>query len=773
MEAAPRGGDGTMSARHQQQQQQQMAEADVQVAFPPDFDDPRKNGSGSEDGNASSKARSSGDSLGTKSGSTSLLSMMSGSPRSISTAHDSTGASPRTPLSDHSSTDGGAATAVGSRRGGGTSTSSGGNGGRAGSASHKPWSSSTATAGGHKELPAVSVGEADGEEDDMDVPSAHPTPLSAFGGDTDLPSDHPTPGTVGGSRCSRSRSRSQSHRSGTDNDPKTPGGSSSINPSAGSFMQRLKYWGGSNRQSSEASVAAPAGDPRRGSGGVTDAAVAKGATQKPVVAAQSVVTPRKAPVSYGALSERNKKGRSIRSRSGSRTRQEEGRRPSPGNNGDGSGSSSSRGRGRIAERVAEQGSSGHASDTGSLQSAAPVLEPPPPYSESAASSVGGLSSAGGMSPSELRGVPVMPYDSVTSESTSVHNAGPPPAYRPGTVGGRGSAGGAAAATTTVGPSPPYMAVEEEHTTASSGSLRSSSSRHQQQGTAAERARSVVVAPPPQEAAGPGPSVAFGAAHRAELAALRLARGTPAPGDEDVKEEESDEEEASDEESEMDWEATSDVEVEEVKTEVAPEFSPLMPAAAAAALAAAAAAIKVASPRPAPRYLMSSKTTGAKPASGASSLRVGGGDAPPQQLEQLRQTPTKEPPPPRYMAIVEAATGTSALDHSSTSEQDTSPSEDDGGMMAEILTDRLMEVCNKIEQGPAAPEDELSDGEPAAAGGPGHKRRTTSRRRQLSNMSNRTLHSNSGHPGDGDKDADSDEGSVMDAGAAARKLRRER
>lgn len=279
------------------------------------------------------------------------------------------------------------------------------------------------------------------------------------------------------------------------------------------------------------------------------------------------------------------------------------------------------------------------------------------------------------------------------------------------------------------------------------------------------------APPPVAAANPvPPSVAFGAAHRAELAALRLARGTPAPGDEDMKEEDSDEggaPEESDVESEMDWEATSDAEVEEVKTELVAEASPVMPATSPAP--APAPVVKAAPPRPAPRYLLSK--TPAKAPSGMQQEA----DAPPDQMQQLRQTPTKAPPPPRYMAIVEAANVTSALDHSSTSEQETSPSEDDGGMMAEILTDRLMEVCNKMEQGPATPEDELSDGEAAGAAAGGlHKRRPSTRRRQLSNMSNRTLHSNSGLPGDGDdNDVDSDDGSVVDAAAAARRLRRER
>ena len=51
-------------------------------------------------------------------------------------------------------------------------------------------------------------------------------------------------------------------------------------------------------------------------------------------------------------------------------------------------------------------------------------------------------------------------------------------------------------------------------------------------------------------------------------------------------------------------------------------------------------------------------------------------------------------------------------------------------MAEILTDRLMEVCSKMEAAAAPPADELSDGE----GGTGGAKRRPSRRRLMSNMS---------------------------------------
>lgn len=101
--------------------------------------------------------------------------------------------------------------------------------------------------------------------------------------------------------------------------------------------------------------------------------------------------------------------------------------------------------------------------------------------------------------------------------------------------------------------------------------------------------------------------------------------------------------------------------------------------------------------------------------------------------------SQSPPPPRYMAIVEAANVTSALDHhSSTSEHDTSPSEDDGNMM-EILTDRLMEACHKIEEVTAIPAEELSDGGTSVRrrGGPGSVA-SSIRRRQLSTMSSRAF-----------------------------------
>ncbi|CAM9543606.1 unnamed protein product, partial [Laminaria digitata] len=68
------------------------ARSDVQVAFPHDFEAGHHHPDGSGSAEAG-KARSS-DSLGTKSGSTSLLSMMSGSPRSLGTAHSSGAGSP-------------------------------------------------------------------------------------------------------------------------------------------------------------------------------------------------------------------------------------------------------------------------------------------------------------------------------------------------------------------------------------------------------------------------------------------------------------------------------------------------------------------------------------------------------------------------------------------------------------------------------------------------------------------------------------------------------
>lgn len=682
------------------------------VAFPPHFDDGCKSRSrsGSEDGGNGKSRGSSGDSLGTKSGSTSLLSMMSGSPRSLGTAHDSaTGGSPRTPLSDHSATDSGsasAAAAAGSRRGRGTSRT-------------------------EEVLPAVSSG--DGEDsDDMDLPSAHPTPLSAFGGgDTSLPSDHPTPdSTPAPNSLSRSRSRSRSRGSGAiDGDGKAPAGgtgsSKSITGSSGSFMARLKYWGGAtaNRQD---------GGPKK----VTATAATHVGHTGQAATKASVVSPRKAPEIRGA-SERT----SGSSGSSSSMTKDEERKPSMTvNNSDSAGGGGSDSRGRGTERRSEGGGSrgGGGSGDGSES------ESPPPYSESAASE------AGGMSPCELRGCPVVPFDSVTSESMSAYGAAePPPPYRPGGI--RGSAGGVATGTGRSGPSPPYSAARLQGARSRPGSVSSSSSQHRN--TAEEQTR---LSPPTYGS--------FGAKHNVELEALRRARGgTP-------RESENDRED--DEESDMDWEANSDGENDdqEEKTELAVPFSPLTSNSRANAEAAAAAAAETptvkASPRPPPRFLAdkSAKLT----------ARTNSVEIPPQQMQELRQTPRQEVAPPRYMAIVEAANVSSALDTSSTSELDTSPSEDDGGMMAEILTDRLMEVCQKMEQVTAMPEDELSDGGGGDAapglGGAISKRRPSFRRRQMSNMSSRGFLSTNGLE---EKDGDSDDGSAVDAGAAARKLRRER
>ncbi|CAB1112496.1 unnamed protein product [Ectocarpus sp. CCAP 1310/34] len=693
------------------------AESDVQVSFPPHFDDGRKSGSESENGSSSSstcKAR--GDSLGTKSGSTSLLSMLSGSPRSIGTAPDSAaGGSPLTPLSDNSSAhDGGGAGAAGSRRGG----------------------------GGGGLPPGVSVGNSeaggDGEYDDMDLPSAHPTPLSAFGGgDGELPPDHPTPKSSLGSSMGRGRGRSQSRAGGDGDDKSADGRSKSIEAASGSFMQRLKYWSGMKRQDSSTSMAsasskhgrghrggsAGAGGSRvtvaavQGSAATATAAATSGAGRAAGTAAaakdttatataastraarksssesQGGVSPRKLPASFTRSS-----GRVADRRGSGGVRPSEASRPSTANNG------------------SSGGGGGHdsSSNRSRLVAAAPLSESPPPYSETA------TSEASGISPSELRGVPVMPFDSVTSDATSAYNAGPPPAYR--SLGGGRVSTAAAVSSTREGLSTPYSAAVR---------------KRQEQEEAAKLAAAAAPSPAgrlgdddaaEKEEGAPARSRKFsnfGASHRAELAAMRRARGTPAPGDEEVKDEEkevSDEEE--EEEGGMDWGATSDKEEKEEEEEKQ-DFS------------------------------------------AASSPR--------HQASPSSPSRAALPPPPRYMAIVEAANVKSALDNSSTSEHtDTSPSEDDGGMMAEILTDRLMEVCSKMEQSAASPEADLSDGaaEAMTLGGGGVHKRRPSRRRQLSNMSNRTLHSVAGGEGE-EEDADSDEGSVMDAGAAARKLRRER
>lgn len=168
------------------------------------------------------------------------------------------------------------------------------------------------------------------------------------------------------------------------------------------------------------------------------------------------------------------------------------------------------------------------------------------------------------------------------------------------------------------------------------------------------------------------------------------------------------EEEDEDESDMDWDALSDEEEKKEETaarEVSlppPTLPPVVP--------------ENEHTEPAPAY--SARRT-VKPAS------------------ETAASKSQSPPPPRYMAIVESANVTSALDHhSSTSEHDTSPSEDDGNMM-EILTDRLMEACHKIEEVTAIPAEELSDGGTSVRrrGGPGSVA-SSIRRRQLSSMSSR-------------------------------------
>ena len=178
------------------------------------------------------------------------------------------------------------------------------------------------------------------------------------------------------------------------------------------------------------------------------------------------------------------------------------------------------------------------------------------------------------------------------------------------------------------------------------------------------------------------------------------------------------------ESDMDWDAVSEGENQDEKREILPP--PLL------------------SPPPPP--LTEEETKPAPSYSHERAKRPSLGTEAPQRSPRTRdwrdylvpEQHDQQPPPPRYMAIVESANVTSALDLSSTSEHDTSPSEDDGGML-EILTDRLMEACVKIEQVSATPVDELSDGGTSVRRWGGARDPLSAmRRRQLSTVSSRAF-----------------------------------
>ena len=696
---------------------------DVQVAFPPDFEAAHSGGSSSAE---AGKARSS-DSLGTKSGSTSLLSMMSGSPRSLGTAH-SPGAgspSPRTDLSDISSTDE-AATAGGL---GGSGRREGASAGAATAAAaataapvstgegsrdlhrlvaHDPWSCSGADVEdlefggvgasapprrlGREGLPDVSLAvqargdAADEEDDEADLPSAHPTPLSVFGSAMDLPSDHPTPlSTLGSTRRSSGgtglglgAARGLGIRTKTS--PFGSGGSVKIvNPASGSFIQRLKYWGGgSSSKDRDPGALSPAA-------AATRARHSTGSNNAPADFSQDATA-----VTGG------REGGSLGSREEDL---------SPGFDKDGGGGLGGSGSVRAREPT---GYSGQRADP--------------------------------------RGVGVAQFDSVTSDAASAYTsavapdqlwrATAPPRVSP--LRDNKHPGKPSPTLSSSFPSP--SAAPRQH-------LRVVSRGSDADGFAAMAPMVAISKPTEKEVSvvngGSNDTAAgsagrkysgFGAEHRAELAALRLARGTPAPGDEEVGQEEEEEEEEKKEEeqdvsvkfgvrqgvrsraesaqSEMDWYSPSDLEEKKMEEgdQHVDEEEEMMHEVAALSMAEKLA--NMATPH-------------------ARGLGSGPTSTDNQHMSYQPASPPPVPPPPRYMAIVDAASVHSGLDNSSTSEQDTSVSEDDGGMMAEILTDRIMEVCSKMEAAAAPPADELSDGEGGATGGP---KRRPSRRRQLSNMS---------------------------------------
>lgn len=733
------------------------AGVDVRVAFPPDFDSSRKNTSDSDDGG---KMRGAG-SLGTKSGSTSLLSMLSASPRSLGTAHNSADGllSPQTPLSGGSCSDGAATGSARPRDGASGGSNSGGGSGRRsdvsettnivntnssiarnGDLAHEPWSSSEADAdkptqseetgiaalnaedkSGRsatvtrrhlpEDLPAVTVAvEAllQGDDDDNDVPSAHPTPLSTFGGDAELPSDHPTPlsshGLMSRSSSCRGTVSGNSNGGSSANDPlssssKLKADGKSVKATSSSFMQRLKYWGGAGSGSGGKKEPKPVAKEvvsptmpsttssreRRSSSRTTTTVSEASALVATAVTAATIVPP--------VTSSRGH-------HSSSRT------------------TTVSESSVFVATAVTVAEKTGYVGRHGRMKagpSASPSKKsvPAPAASSSSSSSrqhrgttaADPSSGEGGLR--ELSAVDSSPLPSS------------PPAY---------SSSLKAISTQQRQPS------QKLHTKALEVELEGVRALPPAYGTG-QSFSSPTIPAAPNSAVGLAMRKfgAFGAGHRTDLASMRRAR------DENKEEEkDGDKGEESEEESQMDWGAASDVEaVGDDAKEKENKRAALTVAERIASIASTEKAV------PGPPF---SATAG----------RFRGGSEPPamvsteqqkrQQQQQQKMEVVRPPSPPPYMAIVEAANVTSALDTSSTSEQDTSPSEDDGGMMAEILTDRLMEVCDKMEAVADPPADTLSDGDGPTAFGEGAgnsngtkwRNNAARRARNMSNASGRML-----------------------------------
>lgn len=622
---------------------------------PPGLDfDTHPKGSDLDDNASGGKPRGGG-SLGTKSASTSLLSMLSASPRSLSTAQDSVTNSPRTPLSDQSSetrrdsagsngSDGvanraGSApiTCVGDDNGRDVSVCSVTEDGRR-SAPVATTAAAAAAAGGaaiHRfDVPAVVIDM----DDDDDVPSAHPTPLYSLDNndDDDLPSDHPTPlSTAGGrsrrrnfseQRCQPSSVTQVTQRSLTQSREKRISGSSS-------FMDKLKYWGGS------------------GGGSVSGSSSNGGGVKKANVTATSA-------------------GRQQRKQ-----------------------------------------------DTASVFSEAPP----------------DISSA------ERCGMPVAPVADSFEETLPAHFSATAAVHQP-TCGVRSNPKKEGETKRVPSPSPgrhrgrqqlhvvageslpdvdPQHGRPEFDMVADSVFLASnlSSSASRSGGGGGDLVVEIPAPAPGSSGRSEGPLTGDSSTRRSpfvetvqhedELINKAFQETEDRLGGEEFDEEESD----------MDWDANSDEGKAEKKLPLPPP---------------ATGTTSIMPPPPPPQQrqqqqqVSKAKQRHDEPpmvSTGRADLAAGG--------QPLPAVARAAPPAPRYMAIVDAASGNSALD-SSTSEHDTSPSEDDGGMMAEILTDRLMEVASKMEASAPQPAEELSDGE--GQGDASGRRAMAAPRRRMSTRS---------------------------------------
>lgn len=623
-----------------------------QVAFPPDFDAGRK-GSDSDDSANGSKTRGGG-SLGTKSGSTSLLSILSASPRSLSTAQNSTGGSPRTPLSDHSletrrdsAGSSGGVRGAAARRAGSAPVGAGVDGRNSvGSVAEDgrrsaPVSAGTAVAAASNNR--FGVPDVITAVDDDDVPSSNPTPLySIEHDDEDLPSEHPTPLSTAGDLDRRKkfsregRSQSSSATSKTRHSPSEPR-AQGADPS--SFMDKLKYWSSGGAADSKSSLKSGVEGGR------------KSVSTKPKTTDREHRQPETSPAERRGLPVAPVPDSS--------------EEPSPAGF-----VSSSTGR---RER-SSVGASDRADDE-----IKPIPSPSPGrYFGSVQSHSGsGAPAHGNRAFFDTASDSVLKIDQ-SSQPATIESSG-------GGDRGQGRSG-----------------LVVDVTAASLGKFGQSTTS-----AASSTRRSPLVET---------------VDHEDQLI------------DEMFPVDDEDEEDSDEPESEMDWEAKSVDEQKEEEKEPEGSTSPAVATAAEqggdrkqgrdmkherdmkqegdvkrSTSEAQRRDQQQLPPPPPPPEQEAQRRPADESVAPYSSITNDRGLSEPSVRSSPARSGRALPPPPRYMAIVDAASGNSAL-NSSTSEHDTSPSEDDGDMMAEILTDRLMEVASKMDAAAPAPADDLSDGE---------------------------------------------------------------